>query len=67
MGEDVTEWIEDSDTDDDTTDSDEEWHQIKDPEVTRYNAKHQSYYDKTLFFFQHLFYRKVCTTDRQRY
>ena len=31
MGEDVTDWIEDSDTeyDDDTTDSEEEWHQIK--------------------------------------
>ena len=32
MGEDVTAWIESSDTesDDDTTDSEEEWHEVKD-------------------------------------
>ena len=41
MGEDVTDWIEDSDTesDDDTTDSEEEWHQIKNQEVVRDNAE----------------------------
>ena len=44
MGEDVTEWIEDGDTeyDDDTTDSEEEWHQNKDQEVAWDNAEHQS-------------------------
>ena len=44
MGEDVTDWIEDSDTesDDDTTDSEEEWHQIKDQVFAWYNAKHES-------------------------
>ena len=32
MGEDVTEWIEDreDESDDDSTDSEEEWHQVKD-------------------------------------
>ena len=32
MGEDVTAWIESSDneSDDDTTDSEEEWHEVKD-------------------------------------
>ena len=34
MGEDVTIWIEciDTESDDDTTDSEEEWHQVKDQE-----------------------------------
>ena len=35
MGEDVTDWIDDEDTesDDDTADSEEEWQQVKDEEV----------------------------------
>ena len=35
MGEDITGWIEcsDAENDDDTTDSEEEWHLIKDHEV----------------------------------
>ena len=35
MGEDVTDWIDDEDTesDDDTADSEEEWHQVKDEEA----------------------------------
>ena len=41
MGEDVTEWIEDSDNeyDDDTTDSEEEWHQIKNQDIAGDNAE----------------------------
>ena len=41
MGENVTDWIEDSDTesDDDTTDSEEEWHQIKNQEVAWDNVE----------------------------
>ena len=35
MGEDATDWIDDEDTesDDDTADSEEEWHQVKDEEA----------------------------------
>ena len=41
IGDDVTEWIENIDTesDDDTTDSEEEWHQIKNQEVAWDNVE----------------------------
>ena len=41
MGVDVTDWIEDSDTesDDETTDREEEWHQIKNQDIAWDNAE----------------------------